>query len=63
VALQKVVDAIANGHMSSSEGERFHGLLQDHRDNIGRRATEARIKELERIAEQQNPIWPKRRDS
>ena len=63
VALQKVVDAIANGLMSPSEGEKFHGLLQDHRGNIGSRAIEARITELEKIAKQQNPISPKRRDS
>jgi hypothetical protein len=63
VALEKVVDAIANGHMSPSEGEKFHALLQNHRGNIESRAFGARITELEKIAEQQNPISPKRRDS
>jgi hypothetical protein len=63
VALQKVVDAIANGNMSPSEGEKFHALLQNHRGNIESRSFGARITELEKTGEQQNPILRKRRDS
>lgn len=63
VALQKLLEEIAKGDMSPAEGEKFHAILQSHRENIERRANEAKIKELEKIAEQQNPILLKLRDS
>jgi hypothetical protein len=63
VALQKVIEEIANGNMSPSQGEKVEAMLQKHRDNVESRAFEARLTELEKIVEQQNPISSKRRDS
>jgi hypothetical protein len=59
-ALQRVFQGIANGNITPSAGEKIYAMLQNHRDNLERRALEARLTELEKLAEQQYPIQPRR---
>jgi hypothetical protein len=63
LASQRVVDWVTNGNLTLSEGEKLLAILGTHRENIERRELETRITELEKIAEQQNPGAPRRRNS
>ncbi len=63
VASQRIVDAIGNGNITPSEGEKLGAMLQIHRANLERLELEARITELEKIAEQQYPVTSRRRDA
>ena len=60
LAFQWVFDEIANGKISPSQGEKLLAILQKLRANIEGRVLEAKITELEKITEQQNPFSPMR---
>jgi hypothetical protein len=50
LALQRIVDGVANGNVTPAEGERLHAMLQNHRDNVQDREFEARLLEVEKQA-------------
>lgn len=50
VAMQRVVNGVANGNITPCEAEKIHAMLQDHRDNIEGQTTEVRLTELEKLA-------------
>lgn len=50
LATQRLVNDIANGNVTPSEGEKIYAILQNRRNTIENRQTEARLTEVENIA-------------